>query len=83
MDSVLFLTIGKLDIYHHNSLGKSATNFYPCDQYIFKLAANLPKLICDRYPTYQNTAKLHLTSRLTSRRKKYCTVYPIDFRCIC
>ncbi len=32
-DSVLFLTIGKPDIYHHKSLGKSATNFYPGDQY--------------------------------------------------
>ncbi len=60
MDSVLFLTIGKPDIYHHKSLGKSATNFYLGDQDIMKLAADLPKLICDRYPTYQNTAKLHL-----------------------
>ncbi len=25
-DTVLFLTIGKLDIYHHKSLGKSATD---------------------------------------------------------
>jgi hypothetical protein len=31
-DSVLFLTIGKPDIYHHKSLGKSATDFYPGDQ---------------------------------------------------
>ncbi len=31
-DIVLFLTIGKLDIYHHKSLGKSATDFYPGDQ---------------------------------------------------
>jgi hypothetical protein len=59
-DSVLFLTIGKPDIYHHKSLGKSATDFYPGDQKILKLAADLPKLIFDRYPTYQNTAKLHL-----------------------
>jgi hypothetical protein len=27
-DTVLFLTIGKLDIYQRKSLGKSATNFY-------------------------------------------------------
>jgi hypothetical protein len=27
MDTVLFLTIGKLDIYHQRSLGKSATDF--------------------------------------------------------
>ncbi len=60
-DSVLFLTIDKPDIYHHKSLGKSATNFYPGDQYILKLAADLPKLTCDRYPTYKNTAKLHLS----------------------
>jgi hypothetical protein len=31
-DSVLFLTIGKPDIYHHKSLGKSTTNFYLGDQ---------------------------------------------------
>jgi hypothetical protein len=31
-NSVLFLTSGKPDIYHHKSLGKSATNFYPGDQ---------------------------------------------------
>ncbi len=28
MDTALFLTIGKPDIYHHKSLGKSATDFY-------------------------------------------------------
>ncbi len=28
-DTVLFLTIGKLDIYQHKCLGKSATDFYP------------------------------------------------------
>jgi hypothetical protein len=31
-DSVLFLTLGKPDIYHHKSLGKSVTNFYPGNQ---------------------------------------------------
>ncbi len=31
-DSVLILTIGKPDIYHHKSLGKFATDFYPGDQ---------------------------------------------------
>jgi hypothetical protein len=30
-DTALFLTIGKPNIYHHKSLGKSATNFYPGD----------------------------------------------------
>ncbi len=28
-DTVLFLTIGKSDIYRYKSLDKSATNFYP------------------------------------------------------
>ncbi len=32
--TVLFLTIGKPDIYQHESLGKSAADFYPGDQYI-------------------------------------------------
>jgi hypothetical protein len=31
-DTVLFLTIGKPDIYKPKSLGKSATVFYPCYQ---------------------------------------------------
>ncbi len=44
MDTVLFLTIGKPDIYQHKSLGKSATDFYLGDQKIPKLAANLPNL---------------------------------------
>jgi hypothetical protein len=60
MDSVLFLTIGKPDIYQHKSLGKSATDFYPGYQLIPKLAADLPKLICNRYPTYQYPATVHL-----------------------
>ncbi len=41
-DTVLFLTIGKPDIYDHKSLGNSATDFYPGDQKILKLAADLP-----------------------------------------
>jgi hypothetical protein len=32
MDTVLFLIIGKPDIYQLESLGKSATVFYPVDQ---------------------------------------------------
>jgi hypothetical protein len=32
MDTVLFLTIGKLGISQLKSLGKSATVFYPCYQ---------------------------------------------------
>ncbi len=51
MDTVLFLTIGKPDIYQHRSLGKSATVFflYPGNQKLPKLAADLPNLFCDRY----------------------------------
>jgi hypothetical protein len=32
MDTVLFLTIGKPDIYQHKNLDKSATDFYPGGQ---------------------------------------------------
>ncbi len=52
-DTVLFLTIGKPDIYQHTNLGKSAIVFYPGDQKLPKLAADLPNLFCDRYPAYQ------------------------------
>jgi hypothetical protein len=31
-DTVIFLTIGKPDIYHQKSLGKSAADFCPGDQ---------------------------------------------------
>jgi hypothetical protein len=31
-DTVLFLIIGKPDLYHHKSFGKSAANFYLGDQ---------------------------------------------------
>ncbi len=30
--TVLFLTIGKPDIHHQKSSGKSAADLYPCDQ---------------------------------------------------
>jgi hypothetical protein len=59
-DTVLFLTIGKPDIYQHKSVGKSATDFYPGDQKLPKLAADLPNLFCNRYPTYQYPATVHL-----------------------
>jgi hypothetical protein len=32
MDTILFPTVGKSDIYQHKSLGKSAKFFYPDDQ---------------------------------------------------
>ncbi len=44
-DTVLFLTIGKPDIYQRKSIG---TVFYPGDQKLPKLAADLPYLFCDR-----------------------------------
>jgi hypothetical protein len=49
MDTVLFLTVGKLDICQHKSLGKSATVFYRGDQKLPKLAAALPNLFCEKY----------------------------------
>jgi hypothetical protein len=55
-DTVLFLTILKLDIYQH----KSATVFYPGDQKLPKLAAELPNLFCDKYPAYHYPAIVHL-----------------------
>jgi hypothetical protein len=59
-DTVLFLTIGKPGIYHQRSLGKLAKVFYPGDQKLPKLAADLPNLFCDRYPAYQYLATVHL-----------------------
>jgi hypothetical protein len=46
-DTILFLTIGKPDIYQHKSVGKSAIFFYPGDQKLPKLAAELPNLFCE------------------------------------
>ncbi len=31
-DTIVYLTVGKPDIYQHRSLGKLATDFYPGDQ---------------------------------------------------
>jgi hypothetical protein len=59
-DTLLFLIIGKPDIYHHRSLGKSATVFYPVDPKLPKLAAVLPNLFCNRYQAYQYPATVHL-----------------------
>ncbi len=60
MDTVLFLTIGKPDIYQYKSLGKSTTVFSPSDQKLPKLAADLPNLFCNRYPDFQYPATVHL-----------------------
>ncbi len=46
-DTILFLNIGKPDIYQHKSVGKSATVFHPGDQKLAKLAADLPNLFCE------------------------------------
>jgi hypothetical protein len=59
-DTVLFLTNGKPDIYQQKSLGKLATVFYPGDQKLPKLAANLPNLFCNRYPAYQYPDSVYL-----------------------
>jgi hypothetical protein len=32
LDTIMYLTVGKSNIYQHKSLGKSATDFYPGDQ---------------------------------------------------
>ncbi len=59
-DTVLFLTIGKPDIYQNKSLGKPATIFYLSDQKWPKLSVDLPNLFYDRYPAYQYPATVHL-----------------------
>ncbi len=43
-DTILFLTIGKTDIYQHKSVGKSATFFIRVTKKLPKLAADLPNL---------------------------------------
>ncbi len=59
-DTVLFLTIVQPDIYQHKSLGKSTTVFYPGDQKLTNLTADLPNPFCNRYPAYQYLATVHL-----------------------
>jgi hypothetical protein len=79
-DTVLFLTIGKPD--QHKSLGKSATVFYPSDQKLPKLAADLPNLFRNRYPAYQYPATVRF-SALPIVGKCTVSIYPTDFRCFC
>ncbi len=71
-DTVLILTVGKPDIYQQKSLGKSATVFYPGDQKLPKLAAELPYLFCDKYPAYQYPATVHLPYYQWSGKVLYC-----------
>jgi hypothetical protein len=70
MDTILFLTIGKLDIYQHKSLGKSQTVFYPADQKLPKLAADLPNLFCEDIRLI-NIRRLYIY-RITNSREEYC-----------
>jgi hypothetical protein len=80
-DTVLFLTIGKPDIYQHKSLGKSSTVFFPDDQKSPKLAADLPNLFCTTYPAYQYLGDCTFTA-LPIVGKSTVSMYPTDFRCI-
>ncbi len=77
MDTILFLIIGKLDIYQHKRLGKSPKVFYPCDQKFLKLAADLPHFFCDRYPAYQYLATVHLPHYQYSGRVLYLYILQI------
>ncbi len=69
-DTILFLTIGKPDIYQHKSLGKSAPVFDPCGQKLPKLAADLPNLFCKDI-RLTNIWRLHIY-RITNSREEYC-----------
>jgi hypothetical protein len=69
-DTILFLTIGKPDIYQHKSVGKLATVFYPGDQKLPKLAADLPNLFCEDI-RLTNIQRLHIY-RITYSREEYC-----------
>jgi hypothetical protein len=80
-DAILFLTIGKPDIYKHKSVGKSATVFYPDDQKLPKLAADFPNHFCE---------DIRLTdirdctfTALPIVGKSTVSVYSTEFRCIC
>jgi hypothetical protein len=81
MDTALFLTIVKPDIYRHKSLGKSATVFYLGDQKLPRFAANLLYLIffffCDIYQL-ANIRRLYI-SRITNSREEYCICISYKF----
>jgi hypothetical protein len=74
---VLFTTMGKPDIYQHKSLGKSKTVFFPGDQKLPKLAADLPNLYCE------DIRGLYIYRITPIIGKGTVSVYPTDFRCIC
>jgi hypothetical protein len=69
-DTVLFLTIGKPDIYQLKSLGKSETVFYPGDQSLPPLAADLPNLSAIDI-RLTNILRLYIY-RITNSREEYC-----------
>ena len=69
-DTVLFLTIVKLDIYQHRSLGKSATVFYPNDQKLPKLAADY--LIFSAIDIWLTNIRRLYIYRITNSREEYC-----------
>ncbi len=69
-DSVLFLTIGKLDIYQHKSLGKSATDFIRVtNKYQNWLLTSLNLSAIDIRLT--NIRGLYIY-RITNSREEYC-----------
>ncbi len=80
-DTVLFLTIGKPDIYQHRNLGKSATVFYPGYQKLPKLAADLPFLFCDEYLAYQYAVTTFPALPIIGKSTVF--IHPTDFKCIC
>jgi hypothetical protein len=69
-DTIMFLTIGKPDIYQHKSVGKSATVSYPGDQKLPKLAADLPNLFCEDI-WLTNIRRMHIY-RITNSQEEYC-----------
>jgi hypothetical protein len=72
MDTILFLTIGKHDIYQHKSVGTVSRQqvFYPDDQKIPKLAADLPNLFCEDI-WLTKIRRLHIY-HITNSREEYC-----------
>ncbi len=83
MDTVLFLTIGKPDIYRHKNLGKSSTVFYLGDQKLPRLAADLLYLIFSAiYISLPISGDCTFTA-LPVVGKSTVSVYPTNFRCIC
>ncbi len=66
-DTILFLTIGKLDIYQHKSVSNI---FYPGDQKLLKLAADLPNLFCEDI-RLTDIRRLHIY-HVTFSREEYC-----------